>query len=287
MKKILILGIDGMLGNALARYLEMKDDFIICKTTRKEKVNSNNSAEYFFNVENNFTGKILAIINATKPSVIINCIGFIRPDDTREDLDKSILINAFFPQILSQVCFDNKIRLIHFSTDCIFNGRKGEYTELDFPNEKAIYGVSKYLGETKQVPNLTIRTSIIGKEISNQRNLLDWFLATKNSKVKGYRNVFWNGITTITMARIVERIISQDIIFNKPLIQIASNRVSKFELLGYFQEIFKKDIIIEPDDEVISDKTLIPSVEQDMFFNDLVPAIKDQIVELKKLYSIL
>jgi dTDP-4-dehydrorhamnose reductase len=148
-----------------------------------------------------------------------------------------------------------------------------------------IYCVSKFLGEVRQLPSLTIRTSIIGRELNNNRNLLDWFLSTTSHSVNGFAQVYWNGVSTITIAKIIKLIIEENINFNKPLIQIASDTVTKYDLLCFFKDIFNKDIDIIKYLDTASNKTLIPSIEQEKFFKNLIPPIKNQIEELKKFYE--
>ncbi len=269
-----------MLGNAIKAYFLKNSDFFVVGTNRENVKNSG----IFFNIDENFRENIQRIIKIEKPEYVLNCIGFIRPTDTSEDFKKAILINSIFPQILSQICLAGGVRLIHFSTDCIFSGRKGSYSEVDIPDETSIYGVSKYLGELKQLPNLTIRTSIIGRERDVSKNLLDWFLNVTDKKVVGYKNVMWNGVTTLTIAKIMERIIENNLNFEKPLIQITSDKLSKYKLLDSFKEIFQKDVQVIPEEKNISDRTLIPSVEQEKYFQDIIPSIHEQIKELKDFY---
>lgn len=280
MKKILIFGKQGMLGNALEKYFKKNRDFLIVGTSRK-KISKD---RIFFDIDENFRENVFNIIKLEKPEYILNCIGFIRPTNAYKDFKKAILINSIFPQILAQICLVTGIHLIHFSTDCVFSGRKGSYGEMDISDEVSVYGISKYLGELRQPPNLTIRTSIIGRGKGTKENLLDWFLNTTDKEIKGYKKVIWNGITTLTMAKIVERIIEKDLNFEKSLIQITSNKLSKYDLLNYFKEIFEKDIQIIPEEKTISDNTLIPSVEQTKYFQDLIPSLYEQTRELKDFY---
>jgi dTDP-4-dehydrorhamnose reductase len=277
---VVVLGADGMLGNAMYKYLN-QSNIKTFGTSRKK------APEYYFFDADCFNNNIFKkLLKKFKPDYIINCIGYIRPkNESPEEFKKALMVNSVFPQKLSLACLKFGIKLIHFSTDCVFSGNDGPYTRQDIPDELNIYGLSKFLGETRELPNVTIRTSIIGRELSNNRNLLDWFLGVSEKKVNGYKNVFWNGISTITAAKIVKTIIDKNIEFKKPLIQITSNKVSKYDLLCSFKNIFKKDIIIKPFYGIKSDKTLTPSEEQKKYFSKIIPSIEKQILELKKFYE--
>jgi len=278
--KVLVLGADGMLGNAVFRYLKERN-IDVSGTSRK------NITEYdFFNVESFNETVFTSLVERHKPQFIINCIGYIRPNaEDLPEFKKALLINSIFPQNLSIACCKHKIRLIHFSTDCVFSGEDGPYKENDQPDETSLYGVTKLLGEVRQLPNITIRTSLIGRELRGSRNLLDWFLATQEKEINGYKNVLWNGISTITAAKIIYKIIVDEIEFEQPLIQIASETVSKYELLNIFKEVYSKDVVINEFLDINNNRTLIPSSVQEKLFPGMVTSLKEQIEELKNIYE--
>jgi dTDP-4-dehydrorhamnose reductase len=189
------------------------------------------------------------------------------------------------------------VRLIHPSSDCVFNGIENRtediksdrdtppYSECHLPNENGTYGMSKYLGETNLAGNLTIRSSIIGHEVNNCKNLLDWFLQ-QNNRVDGYTQVFWNGITTLTWAKIALRIIQKSLYMNRKIIQVASPQiVSKYELLSLFAEVYDKKILIDPIEEPKTNKTLVVSANIEEIINTLKP-LKEQLIELKNFYAV-
>lgn len=280
-KRVLVLGAEGMLGNAVFRYLRANKELDVVGTGRRS-----NTKFHFLDAETFGYEDFSTLVAQYNPSYIVNCIGYIRPaGETLEELKKSLRINSLFPQNLALGCTQHGVRFIHFSTDCVFSGNRGPYSEHAFSDETSIYGVSKFLGEVKSLPHLTIRTSIIGREFGTNRNLLDWFLSAEDSSIRGYTNVFWNGISTVTAAKIVERVISKDIVFDQSVIQIASETMSKYELLQLFKAIYKKDVSIEPHDQAISNKTLVPSNAQATYFSDLIPSLKEQILELKEFYE--
>ena len=132
----------------------------------------------------------------------------------------------------------NKCKIINISTDCVFDGKKGNYSENSNDLAKDIYGVSKYLGELQSYNNLTLRTSIIGHEIKNKFSLLEWFINNKNKDVDGYKNVFFSGVTTNELTRIINLIINKFQNLNG-IYHISSTKISKFDLLTKINEIYK------------------------------------------------
>ncbi len=283
-KKALVLGMRGMLGNAVYLYLGKHDSVELLGTeTTLENVGEKKSVKALV-VDKDFLSKLEDIIDSFRPDYIVNCIGIIRPVNDVESTRSTFLVNSYFPRIVALICRSRGIRMIHFSTDCVFSGKTGEYTEEEIPDEIGVYGMSKFLGEVNSPPNLTIRTSIIGKEAGTTRNLLDWFLSQRGKRVDGYSKVFWNGVTTITLAKIVSKIITEDIKFEKGLIHIAGEKVSKLDLLRMAQKVFDIDCTIIPVDEPVSDKTIVPSTEQDLF-TDMILPLENQLEELREFYN--
>lgn len=282
MKTVLILGGDGMLGNALVRYGQSVDGATILATSRRNKQDV-----IQFEVDKDAVSNLAKIAKRVRPDFLINCIGVIRPGSGNEDLERSILVNSYFPQAVAQLCANLKIKMIHVSTDCVFRGIGGKYSIEDIPDELAVYGITKFLGEIRQKPHLTLRTSIIGRESETRKNLLDWFVdsAQKDEVIRGFTDVYWNGVTTLTLAKIIFRIIMKDIPFDDVLIQIASETVSKYELLRIINNTYGLEAKIVEDGSVTSDKTLIPSKAQEAYFEDLIPSLKTQVAELKKFYE--
>lgn len=238
-----------------------------------------------FAVDVDMVKKSERLLQSTDPDYVINCIGIIRPGDEPDSIRDTFMVNSRFPQVLSALCQKRGARLIHISTDGVFSGQKGRYREDDIPDDHSVYGVSKFLGESQSLPHVTLRTSIVGYERNQQRNLLNRFLSNQQRKIFGYANVYWNGVTTITLAKIISKIITEDLTFTKPLLHIASTRVSKYELLQYFKDAFHKDIVIVKCREPRSDRTLVPSVEQSQYFKDLILPLKTQISELNAAYG--
>jgi len=196
------------------------------------------------------------LLEKEKPEYLINCIGIVKQRDEGKMAIPSITINSLLPHLLAEWAMSWGGRLIHFSTDCVFSGKKGNYSEDDPSDAEDLYGKSKYLGEVAEAANaLTLRTSIIGRELSHFQSLLEWFLAQKGGKVKGYNNVIYSGVTTNHIADLVGKIISdQPGLFG--LYQVTASSITKHDLLVRIRDAYKLDIEIVPVDSEISDRSM-------------------------------
>jgi dTDP-4-dehydrorhamnose reductase len=168
---------------------------------------------------------------------------------------ENLEVNALFPQQLAYLAAELGARLIHFSTDCVFSGGKGNYTETDFPDAGDLYGQTKLLGETHHAHTLTLRTSIIGRELSRKASLVEWFLAQRGT-VQGYTRAIYAGFTTLEMARIVERLIIQQQQASG-VWHVSSDRISKYDLLCLMRKYFKLDTEIVPSASFACDRSLL------------------------------
>ena len=190
-----------------------------------------------------------------KPDVVLNCIGIIKQLSDSKDYLKSIEINALFPHKLLQICQKTNTRLIHISTDCVFSGKKGGYRESDPTDALDLYGKTKFLGEVSYGAALTVRTSIIGRELNSKHGLLEWFLDQKGGRVRGYKQAVFNGFTTKALCDII-----LDIIIRhkglKGLYHVSSEPIDKFSLLSLINEIYGLKVEIEPDNEFTCDRSL-------------------------------
>ena len=189
------------------------------------------------------------------PAVIVNCIGVIKQRDEARSPIPSITLNALFPHRLAEAAGAWGGRVIHFSTDCVFSGRRGNYREEDPSDADDLYGRSKFLGEVATSNAITLRTSIIGRELTEHRSLLDWFLSQKGKKVRGFRKVIYSGITTNEMANVVSLIIRSFPTLSG-LFQVVSEPISKYDLLLLIREAYGLEIDIEPDDREVSDRSM-------------------------------
>jgi dTDP-4-dehydrorhamnose reductase len=255
--KIIILGASGLLGSTLFKTLIKVKNFSVYGTVRSfSSFDSANKSLY----EINDFKSLEKMLTDTKPHVLINCIGITNKKSAeRVNLFQT---NSIFPhQIL---CLSKKLnfRFIQISTDCVFSGIKGFYSELDLPDPIDDYGLSKLLGETNFEESLVIRTSFIGHELNSKSGLLDWFLS-QNKKCKGYKNAIFSGLTTLAFAEIIEKIILAKKLTG--IYHVAANPISKFDLLSLIAEIYNKKIEIEEDTSIYIDRSLNASKFNTMF----------------------
>jgi len=194
-------------------------------------------------------------IDAIKPNVTVNCIGIVKQASEADDPIASISVNALFPHRLAEICRSANSRLIHISTDCVFSGSKGNYTEGDMPDAEDLYGRTKLLGEVSREGCLTIRTSMIGREVETSQGLIEWFLAQDGGTVHGYKRAVFSGFTTNALSQIIAWIITEypDLygIYN-----VASEPINKFVLLSMVKRVYGLNVRIEPDETIVCDRSL-------------------------------
>ena len=232
MRKISILGIDGMLGSAV---------FDVFKKSKFDIIGINRSKLDAISAEINDIRKVI-----DNSDYIINCIGIIKPyidDNNSCEVERAIQINALFPYKLSQC----GCKVIQIATDCVFDGKEGNYKETDKHNALDVYGKTKSLGEVNSENFLNLRCSIIGLEKKSKKSLLEWFInQNRDAKVNGYMNHFWNGITTYVFAKICMGIIENDLWFSGLQHIVPANILSKADMLYLFSEVFsRRDISID------------------------------------------
>jgi dTDP-4-dehydrorhamnose reductase len=191
-----------------------------------------------------------------RPSVLVNCVGIIKQREEADIPIPAITINALLPHKLAEWAGRWGGRVIHFSTDCVFSGKRGRYTEDDASDAEDLYGRSKFLGEVRTPNALTLRTSIIGRELSHFRSLLEWFLSQKGKTVKGYTRVIYSGVTTNSLAELVARVIEKHPALSG-LYQVSAAPISKHDLLVKLREAFRLDIEIIPDETTVNDRSLV------------------------------
>jgi len=196
-------------------------------------------------------GELLA---SFRPDVIINAIGVVKQRETAKDPIESLEVNSLFPHRLARLARRAAVRLIHFSTDCVFSGRRGHYAESDAPDAEDLYGRSKLLGEVIDEGCLTLRTSIIGREVRHRLSLVEWFLAQRG-RVRGYSRAIYSGFTTHEMARIIERIVT-GYPAASGLWHVASEPISKYALLLLLKRYYGVSIEVERDEVFACDRSL-------------------------------
>lgn len=273
--KVFIFGSNGMLGNYVKSYL-IYHKYIVVPFTR---------SDYDLSVLSIDTLKsFLLNKKIEKNDVVINCAGVIPQSSNQRDLNSRCYfgINSIFPIILSMICNEYNVKMIHITTDCVFTGDKGNYDEKSIPDELNDYGLSKSLGELCKAT--IIRTSIIGEEIKNKRSLLEWVKSNANKKINGYMNHWWNGITCLQLAKIIEEIIKNNLYWHGTTHIFSPRNVSKYELISMINKIYELNITINQiSTKNKSDKTMITNYEQ--IFN--IPDIYNQIEEMKNFILII
>jgi dTDP-4-dehydrorhamnose reductase len=196
-----------------------------------------------------------AILDRIRPDVVVNCVGVIKQRPAAEDAVTSISLNSLLPQLLAAKLKEWGGRLVHISTDCVFDGARGHYTEDDAPNAVDLYGKTKALGEVDSSKSITLRTSIIGRELRSHKSLLDWFLAQNHGTVSGYQQAWWSGVTTNHLADLGVSLIA-DHPGLSGLYQVSSGRISKYDLLIKLRDAYDLDITVKPDRSYVLDRSL-------------------------------
>ena len=247
-----------MLGHSLIKFFSKLNKYKIVVTVRSNSPLTNKkpfeSVKLISGVNAEDTTKIKEVILHNSPSIVINCIGLIKQLPNGKAPIDNIRVNALFPHILAKYCSEFGARLIHISTDCVFSGDKGYYSEIDKADALDFYGRSKFLGEVTYGNSLTLRTSLIGHELKNKTSLLEWFL-NQNKSVKGYVKAIFSGFPTFELANILDRIIfpNEEI---KGLYHISTKSISKFDLLSLIAKEYNHGIKIFPSEDVIVDRSL-------------------------------
>ncbi|MDP1531524.1 MAG: SDR family oxidoreductase [Rhodoferax sp.] len=256
--RVLVLGVSGMLGNAVLRFFEQSDVYSVVGSARSAAVLRLLPAELreqvIFGVDVENTDSLMRLFAQARPDVVINCIGLVKQLAEADDPLAAIPINALLPHRLARLCDVAGARLVHMSTDCVFAGAKGMYTESDISDAKDLYGRSKYLGEVDYPHAITLRTSIIGHELSGAHSLVGWFLAQQGA-VKGFRRAIFSGLPTVELARVI-----RDHVLAHPelhgVYHVSAEPINKFDLLTLVAQAYGKTIAITPDDKLAIDRSL-------------------------------
>lgn len=271
MEKCIVLGGEGMLGHMVIKYVKSLPNFEVYSTVHDKTIKNG----IYFDVYKDL-GKIEKIIKKIKPKLVINCIGVVNHFIKEHDKDIVTFINSYFPHKLANICRQNNSKLIHISTDAVFSGKEGNYTENSPYSPIDFYGVSKAAGEIKDDYNLTIRTSIIGPKIKEPKTgLMEWFFKQNGKTVKGFTNVIWSGLTTLELAKKIIELHKNNV---RGLINISSKPINKYELLCLIKKIYNLDINVVPDKNIICDRSM-KSVRKDIKYS--IPTHEEMIKELK------
>ncbi|MDB9903030.1 SDR family oxidoreductase [Flavobacteriaceae bacterium] len=281
--KILILGGDGMIGHKMAQVLSNFNHQIIVSIREQRELTKqcfSSQVKVFFN--DFLKENALNFLDKVNPDVIVNAIGVTIRRGAAENIADTIYINSYFPHQLANWAGIHNKRLIHFSTDCVFSGSEGSYSEDATPNAIDYYGKTKGLGEVFSKNALTLRSSMIGPELFNKTELFEWVINNKEKEINGFSRVIYSGVTTVYMARLVVDLIENHKNLSG-IYNIASNPISKFELLHLINDNFDLGLVINKDQSIISNKTLDPSkIDNELGIKS--PSWSELIIELKKDY---
>lgn len=229
--KILVVGSNGMAGHIITKFL--KNQGHIVSTAAKH------NADYRLDVEETVITQRFFEEIKNDYDFIINCVGLLVKDSIDRP-DRASIINAWFPHAIEHAVKNTNTKLIHLSTDCVFDGSKGDYIENDIHTEMNAYGSSKSLGEVNNSKDITFRMSIIGTEIKDSgTGLLNWILKNNNEELPGWENAWWNGITTLQLAKCINQYINSPTISGVYHLVNNNNKINKYDLLCKINEIFK------------------------------------------------
>jgi dTDP-4-dehydrorhamnose reductase len=284
-KNILLLGSDGMIGHQILLGLSNLD-FNIHTHFKSKKPGQNffktkNTIPHFFEIT---ALNIEDFLKRVNPDIIINAAGVTIRRANEVSINQIIFVNSLLPNILNKWAEKNNCRLIHFSTDCVFSGKKGNYKDNDITDAVDTYGKTKSLGEVNSGYALTIRSSMIGFELFNKTELLEWAFKNQKKSINGFSNIIYSGITTQLMAKIVVKII-KDFTDLSGIYNISSVPISKYYLLKKINDIFDLNIEIKSIESKPSDKTLVSQ----NFYNQTgieIPNWDSMLIELKKSWLI-
>ena len=286
--RILILGADGMIGHKIAQSLE---DFELILASRKSiSSKSIGIIKGKMVLHNLITDSLDLLLDNTTPDIIINCAGITTRRGVEDNIVNTELLNSDLPHKLDSWANLNSKKLIHFSTDCVFSGNRGNYLDNDFADAEDIYGKSKALGEVNSPNTLTIRCSMIGRELYNFTELFEWLKKNKNKKIEGYSKVFYSGITTVRMGKILNQILNKNLNLSG-IYNISSTPISKFDLLVKLSKAFNLNVDIKQNKNNKSNKVLISEKFTEITgiyppnWDDLISEFKEDCEKYKSLYK--
>lgn len=264
---ILIIGSTGMLGNTLVEYFT-KVNYNI-KTLNRSVIDLSKCSK------DELEEKIIE----RNCGLVINCAGLIK-QRKGTTTDEFIAVNSLLPHRLSDICERKNMKMIHITTDCVFDGKIGGYSENSKHDVYDDYGRSKSMGEPSNCT--VIRTSIIGEEKSNKLSLLEWVKSNKDKEINGYKNHKWNGLTCLQVGKVMNMIIDGDLFWNG-VKHFYSNEVSKYDLVKMIDEIYDLNIKIHPIDDNSSINRTLDTIHDIDEFN--IPNLYKQIEETKDFHQ--
>jgi dTDP-4-dehydrorhamnose reductase len=260
--RVLVLGASGMLGHAACRTFSRRFEVWTASRTR---LDADPRLWSFLGrphcrseIDCTLHGVVERLLDECRPRVVLNCLGIVKQRPEAEDPELAIAVNALFPHRLARACNERGAKLLHVSTDCVFSGRRGLYTESDIPDPVDLYGKSKLLGEVVAPPHLTIRTSMIGRQLFGEHSLLEWLRSRKGGEVEGFTRAVFSGLTTLELARVIAELIEMNERSPGPsgLYHVASEPISKYDLIARLNERLDLGIRVQPSDTLRCDRSL-------------------------------
>jgi len=256
--KVLVLGASGMLGNSVLRFLSKQSGCNVVGTIRSSSSMRHFPKEFISNLHVGVDvlniDHLIQVFSLVKPDVVINCVGIVKQRSESEDPLVILPINSMLPHRLARLCAVSRARFIQIGTDCVFSGSKGQYTENDAPDANDLYGISKLVGEVDYPNAITLRTSLIGHELTGARSLIDWYLS-QEKEIKGYRKAIFSGLPTVEIARVI-----YEYVLPNPQLRgvyhLSVDPINKYDLLNMVKDIYGRKIDIIPDDTFVIDRSL-------------------------------
>lgn len=275
--KLLLLGADGMLGHVVKIYFDENGHDV--KTTSRHS-----DGDYQLDITKNLSD-VQNYIQEFHPEAVVNCIGILNKE-AEDHHSLAVLVNSYLPHYLDEICTKNGAKLIHISTDCVFDGKKGDYTEESFRTATDFYGRSKGLGEVENNSSLNLRTSIVGPDIKPKGiGLFQWFM-NQEDEVSGFDKVIWTGVTTVELARCIEKALINNLTGLRHVVN--NQKINKYDLLNLFKEYFNKKITISRKSDYVSDKSLVRTTDFDFeipSYAQMVKEMADWVTKHESIYS--
>lgn len=258
--RVLVCGGSGLIGSTVLQVLSEQEGWEVFGTLRSDNARpffpARLSKSLLSGVELTDTDTLIELFQRVKPNVVVNCAGLTKHLPGADNPLKALPINTMLPHRLANLCDLSGARLIHVSTDCIFSGEKGNYSESDHADAADLYGKSKAMGEVRCPHAVILRTSTIGHELQTNHGLLAWFLS-QQGQCKGFRRAIFSGVPTVVFARVV-----RDHVIPRPeltgIFNIAAAPIAKYDLLKLIAGQYGKSVDILPDDEFVIDRSLSP-----------------------------
>lgn len=277
--KVLVLGSQGMLGHVVERHFQDKGH------TVKGTSRSGNDGTYSFDVMKNIQD-IESFIDDFKPDVVINCVGILNKV-AEDNKSLAVMANSYLPHYTNELCRTKGVKFVHISTDCVFDGKEsGGYTEDSFRTAVDFYGRSKALGEINDDTSITLRTSIVGPDKNqNGTGLFQWFMG-QEGKTGGFDKVIWTGVTTIELAKAIEKAIENNLTGLRHVVN--NEMIDKYNLLSLFKTHFNKEIEIERKSDYVSNKSLVRTTDFDFnvpSYDEMVKEMSEWVTQHSDLYS--